>query len=360
MRRVAWAVFLMRVEHLGTRDPSSIDVYHVRTGGVRGKQSINRGETYAFKEFLEALRLGDAAKGVFVTDSGYVLKGFRHVRAGLLPKSHVDLWRKITELAQGKDIETWKIDSHQSEFDFLRGGQPLAMFVGSTVAGDVASCTAARIQVPRSEVATREWRFAIAGQVRARCAETLIEAKKEDPKPPPAQPALDDAERVKNSRIKKLLQTSEHKVAWGSHRVTCKRCQPSASVIGITKWLPSPCRVTRKRLQAEPEFTRLEGLVRIGRKDIHESHIVVHDPITDRLVCTSCAHTGRVKLHELGAPCTRHRSEYGERALGFIERGLRPGNPKGSVEFTIAVGASGGELAETQAAGPQGRLRRLA
>ena len=68
------------------------------------RQTINRGETTAFLDFLTSA----TGPCLFVTDSSYVLRGWARVREdSLLPSTNTDLWRLVRTAMRDRPSGIW-------------------------------------------------------------------------------------------------------------------------------------------------------------------------------------------------------------------------------------------------------------
>ena len=202
------------------------------------------------------------------------------------------------------------------------------MFISNSVSDDVCGSTAERVAVPSSRTSAVEWAEGIAGQIRARCMDTYAAAKQVDPKPPPERVDLEKIE--KKSRLQKARDESEHRTTLVNGRLCCSGCGSKVSAKGAIAWLKTPCKVSRKRQICQLEFDRVTGLVRIGRRECHDSHALVFDRVTGVHICTSCGCHGRTKFRNLSRPCGKAA---GRIALRMVERGLQPGNSARATEF---------------------------
>ena len=207
------------------------------------RQSINRGETVAFLNFVREIR-GIASFGIFVTDSAYVLRGLAKLRRGKSLASHVDVWADLGENLKGFSEETSggkvfviKIESHQTEEQSAIAGDHPLCFIANAAADAAAGEYATTIAVADDEVAMLNFAEGVIGRIRSRLIATHLDAVEKDPH---AKPRRADFRRSKSLEV--CAASSEHKVAKRDGRFHCSTCFGSASLSDARSFLKTSCK----------------------------------------------------------------------------------------------------------------------
>ena len=150
LRRAAWAW----VEVQASSNVPSTQLHRVKCAPMHGRrQTVNRCELMALLDGVRSTR-GSIS---FVSDSGYVVKGFRRMAknpAKYNPKSNRDLWSALRTEAKTRDIEVFKIESHLEDDDpsVINGTVPLAWVRGNQAADDLAGEAAVDAQLPAARI----------------------------------------------------------------------------------------------------------------------------------------------------------------------------------------------------------------
>ena len=343
LRRIGWAYAALSLgdsEPLGAKEPA-----FVRFGGLPGRQTVNRGEIWAFKNFLADT--AGAAITHYVFDSSYGVKGVNKLLSAKFPRSNRDIWKEIGGLLRNRRVHIYKIESHLQYSEALAKGVPIWQFTSNAYADAVADVSAESVQIEQGQATIISDIRRMARQIRARAAAALINASDTDPRAPKQRPA---PAKKKIKPLKALEAKSSHSVARAGGRWICTACHDSCPRVGLRDWLISTCIPVAQGPKASRPSSGKS--VQIGGGLIHPTHPAEFSSTLGVWYCTACGATGAELLKHLAAKCPGTMTKAGRQNIARIERGLYPGS-------SAKAKAYNHQLQAWRARGPRRRNSKL-
>ena len=157
---------------------SSWNLHWGAVGELPGKQTVNRGELWALKAFLLATGRRPA---IFITDSAYVMRGFKKIKLGNIPKTNKALWMEMKAIIQGRDIVLIKMESHLNYQEALGRGHSTLAWVANSLADGLAEFASERSQFSLQHVDRVKLGDSMATLIRVRCMAVLLDVMEKDP-----------------------------------------------------------------------------------------------------------------------------------------------------------------------------------
>jgi hypothetical protein len=228
----------------------------------------------------------------FVTDSGYVQRGFwralrrcaakRGNRRRLRARSNVDLWSRVDrELAVAERVvEVSKVASHRARHTAASGGaEDLLHFVGNELADSLAGGAAARAQLDGITIRRHLDLEAKAAMVQRRLGAILVDVAERDRRAPPDVPRERRVRVAWDVRRRRAVAASEHAVTLGATTARCSACGGTCRLsprAGLLEWLGSPCSGPLLDRPAWPGDVRCREPIVLGQHRSHSSHELYH------------------------------------------------------------------------------------
>ena len=169
-RRVGWSMVILNTSKGIVPSPDTVCSWSP-VAGCQGPlpgrtQTVNRGEAWAFKVFLESTS-GSVA---FITDSSYVVRGFNKLLAHKMPKSNGDIWTSIRRLIQNRKVFLGKVESHLTPQEVAAGATHPLWFMGNAIADNMASDAAEAAQINQGVSASIDLGDALVASITKRLA----------------------------------------------------------------------------------------------------------------------------------------------------------------------------------------------
>jgi ribonuclease HI len=356
LRRVGWGLawipFGAEAAAAALADPDGAFAgAGVASGNLAGpRQTVNRGELRAFLVLLESSR--GAARVHFVTDSGYVQRGFwRAVRRGaatrgnrqrLRARSNVDLWTRVDhELAvAGRVVEVSKVASHRARHTAALGGaEALLHFVGNELADVLAGGAAMRSQLSGDAIRTHLELEARAAMVQRRLGAVLVDVAERDRRAPIDVPRERRVRAPWAVRRRRAVDASEHAATLGATAARCSACgetcrfSPRAAFLD---WLGSPCCGPLLDRPAWPGDVRVRAPITLGQHCSHVSHELYYRAACECWYCRRCGAVATQQLRALRLPCIGEPGTSGSLNLQALSKGRAPGYSAAAKAFNKA------------------------
>ena len=325
IRRVGLGIVTLRWRHDRWEPATSV------FGSLVGRQSVPRGETFAFLWALQRT----AGPINYITDNEGLMLNWQRGRAFHPAGSNADLWwmiKRAIETRPGGSVGVTVIfiNSHPEPRDLERDDAPLYLFAGNAMADAVAGEAAKRLE---KEVSVfPESVDAMAAAVRMRMAQAsrdvldIVGAVQE---PSREQKASQRAARRKQLEVAK--SETEHTLQLYCGRYRCTRCKQSAGGRSLLALLRSPCDtfigVGRRSVPVDPVAMGVHR-PRVGGALLHESHRLAWHDVQGVWFCQACGFYAALRADRLREPCAvadgRPATRAGLAYLRRLEMGLWP------------------------------------
>ena len=331
LRRVGFATVFLEFWRDGTE--LRWRTLELRAGGVAGRQTVNRGELVALLEFARRV-LGVAR---FVTDSGYVARGFAKIVLGRLPATNQDLWRDLKHLVDQRDLTlvVIKRESHMPFSAVEAGLIPPEDYVANALADAAAEGAAEAVAVDSMHASSVQYVDSMASQVRIRATAALRACAEQDRRTREKVPLEAPAPRVLRTSFLSCLAASEHQVASESItracRLQCSTCMQSVPRRRARAWLATPC---SPPLRPSPQaLAPATPSVQIGNRVAHSSHRMLFEASMRFWYCSCCGKYAALTMRELAAECKLRATRSGRQNLDRIAKGHYPDGSKAAQAY---------------------------
>ena len=299
------------------------------------RQTVPRAEIWALLELARRLgAAGATADSVYFTDCDEVLKGFRAGPGARVLSSNADLWAELWRamaLVQCAFTVKRIYRSHVKPWEVAFGLMPIFHYAGNEFA-DVWAGRAAAIH--RVEEGVRRSVQIVDGltwkvQSRIVAAVRLAQTMTERPKPVVRDQAIRAPARTTESLVSEL-EALGHKFhivdTMRIKRRACAKCHALAPDVGLAALLRcGPCvaaTVIEDSGSAHLAPVRLPGLVTVGARAVHSSHVLWKSK--NVVFCANCAMWARLFPRTLTEQCRGQADSAGRSRLNRLWKGLAP------------------------------------